>query len=185
MRLRNGRKAACWVAASAGLAIAAASAPAAADRERAAQAGEDATSWRLDKNGLGPIRVGMTVREIEERTGLGLEPSYGQRSCRIWNVTGVPEGLSLMTINGKVVRVAAYRRPWRTRRGIRVGMKGSAVRRRHPNLRVARHPYTPRGRYLIVGGKPRRMIFETGARGRVTSFRGGLSGPVGYIEGCA
>ena len=59
------------------------------------------------------------------------------------------------------------------------------MRRRYPNLRVARHPYTPKGRYLIVGGKPRRMIFETGARGRVTSFRGGLSRPVGYIEGCA
>lgn len=187
MRLRIGRKATWWVAATAALGIAAASTPVAADqdRERPARAAGDETQWRLDKNGLGPLRMGLTVRQIEDRTGHQLEVSYGQRSCRIYNMTGVPEGLSLMFAYGKLVRVGVYRRPWRTRRGIRVGMKGSTVRRRHPNLRVARHPYTPAGRYLIVGGKPRRMIFETGARGRVTGFRGGLSKPVGYIEGCA
>jgi len=181
----QGRKVGCLAAAIAGLAIAAGSVPAAADRDRVARAaGDDPTSWRLSKHGFGPIRVGLTIRQVEERTGLDAEPSYGSRPCRIWFLNGV-SGVGLMTANGKVVRVDVYRLPWRTKHGIRVGMKGSTVRKRHPNLKVARHPYTPRGRYLIVGGKPRRMIFETGARGRVTSFRGGLSKPVGYIEGCA
>ena len=129
--------------------------------------------------------MGLTGREVESRTGYQLETSYGSRPCRIMTLSGAPEGISLMFAYGKLVRVDVFRRPWRTKRGIRVGMRRRAVRRRYPNLRVARHPYTPKGRYLIVGGKPRRMIFETGARGRVTSFRGGLSRPVGYIEGCA
>jgi hypothetical protein len=163
-----------------------AAATAVAEPEQPVRAGQvDTTGWRLSKNGLGPLRVGLTVRQIEDRTGYSLKSSYGSRPCRIMTLSGAPEGLSLMFAYGKLVRVDVFRRPWRTRRGIRVGMKGSAVRRRHPNLRVTRHPYTPAGRYLIVGGKPRRMIFETGARGRVTSFRGGLSKPVGYIEGCA
>lgn len=175
-----------WLLAGAALALVVVAVPAGADRPRDARAAGDApTSWRLSKNGLGPIRVGMTIRQIEERTGLTAERGYGRRSCQTWTVTGVTGGIGLMTAYGKLVRVDVYRRPWQTKRGIRVGMKGSEVRRRHPNLRVARHPYVPPGRYLIVGGKPRRMIFETGPRGRVTSFRGGLSGPVGYIEGCA
>ena len=182
-------KAKLWLAVRAALALASVSGAAAADSDRTARepgaAGADIIDWRLSKYGLGPLRVGLTVSEVETRTGYQLDTSYGSRPCRIMTLRGAPEGISLMFAYGKLVRVDVFRRPWRTRRGIRVGMKGSAVRRRHPNLRVARHPYTPRGRYLIVGGKPRRMIFETGPRGRVTSFRGGLSRPVGYIEGCA
>jgi hypothetical protein len=167
------------------VAIVAASVPASADREPTARAAQDISGWRLDKNGLGPLRVGLTASQIEARTGYQLDNSYGSRPCRIMTLRGTPEGISLMFAYGKLVRVSVFRRPWRTRRGIRVGMKGRAVRRKYPNLRVGRHPYTPKGRYLFVGGKPRRMIFETGARGRVQSFRGGLSKPVGYIEGCA
>jgi hypothetical protein len=180
------RRARIWVALGAALGVAALSGVASADRDRPARAaGGDITDWRLSKHGLGPLRVGLTGRQVESRTGYELEAVYGSRPCRIMNLSGAPEGIGLMFAYGKLVRVSVFRRPWRTKRGIRVGMRGRAVRRRHPNLRVRRHPYTPRGRYLIVGGKPKRMIFETGARGRVTSFRGGFSRPVGYIEGCA
>lgn len=185
--MTRNRRTARWILAAAALAIVAVAAPAGAgeDRERPAHAAADITDWKMSKKGLGPLRVGRTVAEIEALTGYDMKPSYGTRSCRIWTLAGAPEGISVMTANGKVVRVDVFKRPWETLLGIHVGMKGAVVRRRHPGLRVAPHPYTPGGHYLIVGGKPRRMIFETGRRGRITSFRGGLSKPVGYIEGCA
>jgi hypothetical protein len=167
------------------LAVVSVAAPAAADRERPARAAASITDWKMSKKGLGQLRVGRTVAEVEAISGYQMKPSYGSRSCKIWTLSGAPEGISIMTANGKVVRVDVFRRPWETLLGIHVGMKGSVVRRRHPGLRVKPHPYTPGGHYLIVGGRPRRMIFETGRRGRITSFRGGLTKPVGYIEGCA
>jgi hypothetical protein len=145
----------------------------------------DIRSWRLSKNGLGALRVGLTVDQIESRSGFAMKPGYGRRSCRTWSLAGAPPGLGLMTAYGRLVRVDVFSKVWKSARGVRVGMRGSAVRRRYPNLRVERHPYTAAGRYLVVGGGKRRMIFETGAHGRVTSFRGGRSKPVGYIEGCA
>ena len=189
------RSAACWALSSAVVAAFGSSTLALAGthlRHGSTRAAGAATrsadgmlSWRLSKNGLGPLRVGLTVDQVESRSGLAMKPEYGRRSCRTWTLAGAPPGLGLMTAYGRLVRVDVFSKVWKSARGVRVGMRGSTVRRHYPNLRVERHPYTPGGRYLVVGGGKRRMIFETGAHGRVTSFRGGRSRPVGYIEGCA
>ena len=89
-----------------------------------------------------------------------------------------------MFAGGRLARVEAFRGRWRSSRGVRIGDAARKVRRRYRGVRARPHPYVPRGRYLIVGGR-RRMIFETGRAGKVTSFRGGRAREVGYIEGCA
>lgn len=141
-------------------------------------------SWRVSKVGVGPIHVGLTVGQVEQLTGREMEPRYGRRSCRQWTVAGAPQGLSLMTSYGRIARVDIYRGSWRTTRRIRRGTRESVVRSRYRGVRTQPHPYTS-GEYLIVGGGKRRLIFETGAAGRVTSFRGGRLPEVNYIEGCA
>jgi len=141
-------------------------------------------SWRMSKDGLGPLRVGLTVRQVERVTGRQMVPVYGRRSCRQWTLAGAPEGLSLITANGRLARVDVYRGTWRTTRRVRRGTRESVFRSRYRGLRTQPHPYTS-GKYLIVGGRKRRLIFETGAAGRVTSFRGGRAREVNYIEGCA
>ena len=140
--------------------------------------------WRLSRRGLGPIRIGMTMSEIERVTGRNTVLGYGDyASCQQWSLTGAP-GLSLMRAYGRLARVDAYRGRWKSSRGIQIGDPESKVRRRYGGVRSEPHPYTPPGKYLIVGGSRRRMIFETNPGGRVTSFRGGRSREVGYIEGC-
>jgi hypothetical protein len=89
-----------------------------------------------------------------------------------------------MLAYGRVARVEAYRGRWRSSRGVRIGDSERKVRRRYRGVRSRPHPYVPPGRYLIVGRGPRRMIFETNPKGKVTSFRGGRAREVGYIEGC-
>ena len=122
---------------------------------------------------------------MERVTGRTMVHVSGEHpSCRLWRLRGAPKGLSLMVARGRLARVEAYRGRWRSARGIRIGDSARKVRRRHRGVRAGPHPYVPRGRYLIVGGR-RRMIFETGRAGKVTSFRGGRAREVGFIEGCA
>ena len=141
--------------------------------------------WRLSSRGLGPIRVGMRVSDVERITGRSMFKGYGEyASCQLWSLSGAP-GLSLMRAYGRIARIEAYRGRWRSNRGVRIGDSEAKVRRRYRGVRAEPHPYVPPGKYLIVGGARRRMIFETNPAGRVTSFRGGRSREVGYIEGCA
>jgi hypothetical protein len=141
--------------------------------------------WRLTADGMGALRIGMTVGEIERTTGRAMIFGYGDyRSCELWELRGAPRGLSLMVAYGRLARVEAWRGSWRTARGIRIGDTESKVRRRYRVSRSEPHPYTPPGKYLWVGSGKRRMIFTTSPEGRVTSFRGGKAREVGYIEGC-
>jgi hypothetical protein len=139
--------------------------------------------WRLSVSGLGPIKVGMTMGDVERVTGRLPVKGYGDySSCQIWTLPGAP-GLSLMRAYGRLVRVEAFRRRWRTARGVRIGDSASKVFRRYGVVHTKPHPYTT-GKYLIVGRPGRRMIFETDGAGKVTSFRGGRAPHIGYIEGC-
>jgi hypothetical protein len=141
--------------------------------------------WGLTLRGMGQLRVGMTFAQIERATGRAMNWEYGDyRGCEYWDLRGAPRGMALMMAYGRLARVDVFRRAWRTARGIRIGDTAGKVRRRYGVVRSRPHPYDPGGRYLIVGRGGRRMIFETNRRGRVTSFRGGRSREVGYIEGC-
>jgi hypothetical protein len=141
--------------------------------------------WRLGPRRLGPLRIGMKVAAIERVTGRTMVLGFGEdRSCRLWRIEGAPHGLSLMSAHGRLVRIEAFRGRWRSVRGIRIGDRARKVRRLHPGLVTRPHPYVESGKYLIAGAR-RRMIFETDASGRVTSFRGGRARQVAYIEGCA
>ena len=141
--------------------------------------------WPLRADGLGPVRIGMTVSDVESVTGRVMVFGYGDyRSCELWTLRGAPHGLSLMLAHGRVARVEANRGSWRSSRGIGIGDSERKVRRRYRGVRSEPHPYVPPGKYLIVGGGQRRMIFATNPQGKVTSFRGGRAREVGYIEGC-
>lgn len=138
--------------------------------------------WELGPDGLGEIRIGMTVGEVERATGRSmLEGEYGFPSCHPWTLSGAPGGLGITTSYGKVVRIDIRNRRWRTTRGIRIGDRAWRVKRRY-GVRARPHEYT-RGQYLITHGR-HRLVFETSARGKVTRFRAGRSPEVEYVEGC-
>jgi pyruvate/2-oxoglutarate dehydrogenase complex dihydrolipoamide dehydrogenase (E3) component len=85
----------------------------------------------------------------------------------------------------RIVRVDILSAVHRTTDGIRIGMTEKEVRKRYPNVRTEEHQYDPAGHYLVLESKDRRygIVFETDGE-RVTNFRIGELGPVGYVEGC-
>jgi hypothetical protein len=80
-----------------------------------------------------------------------------------------------------------------TQSGIRIGATEADVKRvygapgRTGRLTVENHAYVDGGHYISYdddGEGGLRMLFETDGQ-KVTRFRSGQHGPVGYIEGCA
>ena len=152
--------------------------------EASAQQRPDLHRWRLTRHGFGRLTVGLNRAQMERRTGRKLKFSYNTGACAIWDVGGA-RGISIMTSRGRLARVGIYRGTWRSVLGIRIGDTEAEVRELYPQLRTRPHPYDPDGRYLIVPGPNRRVVFETDGNDEVTSFRGGRMPQIMYIEGCA
>jgi len=158
--------------------------PSSAPRRAAAADRPDLHSWRLTRHGFGRLTVGLTRAKIERRTGRSLKFSYNTGRCAIWGLGGAP-GLSIMTWKGRLARVDITKGSWATSEGIRVGDSESDVRSRYTQLRTRPHTYDPNGKYLIVPGPHRRVVFETNGEDEVTGIRGGRVPEVMYVEGCA
>lgn len=140
---------------------------------------------RITKDGLGDIRIGMTVSQVEAELGSPLDDlnnNAGDGSCATatlgQNVYGLFTGSTLARI---YVGTSRYR----TRKGIHVRSSARDVFKAYGrNVRSSRHAYTA-GRYLKVTMGHRRLVFETSASGRVVSISTGRKPEVDYIEGCA
>jgi hypothetical protein len=143
---------------------------------------EEMASWELSPDGLGEIRVGMTVGAVQRATGREmLRAEYGFPSCQPWTLAGAPSGLGITTSYGRVARIEIHHRRWSTTRGIQIGDRAGLVKRRY-GVRERPHEYT-RGRYLITRGT-HRLVFEVSSSGKVTRFRAGRRPHVEYVEGC-
>jgi hypothetical protein len=166
-----------------------------------AAAAEQQTGHVLTVEGLGSVRIGMTVAEAEKALGAKLNIQYFEEGDRMSCGTGArADGksgdVSYMVMKGRIVRIAVMRVEdgspsipvVRTIKGIGLGASEAQVKSAYGGLvKVEPHPYgTENDHYLIVDTPDRKrgLIFET-EEGRVSSFRAGVYPEVGYIEGCA
>ena len=146
------------------------------------------TGWQLSEHGIGPVRVGMTVAEAAAALS-GATARPDTQECAYVGLGGLPEGVSLMTERGRIVRVDVDdSSAVATSRGARVGWTEARVLAAYPGARVRPHRYE-HGHYLVaIPGAPEdtthRIVFETAA-GVVTRFRGGVVPAVEYVEGCS
>ncbi len=150
----------------------------------------DTGQWVLRADGVGPVRVGMTVDEANRAVAGGLDRTSGLQTCDYVRPKQGPKGVSLMVEDGRVVRVNV-RDSARvmTVAGVLPGESEARVREAYPGVRVQPHKYLERGHYMIViPGAPsdtlHRIVFETDGT-KVTAMRGGLFPPVEYVEGCS
>jgi hypothetical protein len=159
-------------------------------------------------NGIGPIRVGMTVAQAEKSANVTLiEKGEGGRASTncyyLWPKTG-PQGLGLMVISpreeksilrdrDRIVRVDIFQnKRMTTLRGAKIGNTEAQIKAMYPSqIQVTPHEYTSSqgGHYLTfipkdAADKDYRIVFET-LKGRVTQFRSGKLPEVEYVEGCA
>lgn len=151
---------------------------------------------KLAINGIGSIRVGMTVAEAAKASGTKLV-TYGNsplnQSCDYVQPQGGPKGISYMVTNGRIARVDVYEnKSITTLSGAKIGDTEARIKALYPGqIKVSPHPYTGGmgGHYLTFVPKDKsdlgyRLIFETDGK-RVERFRAGKLPEVEYIEGCS
>lgn len=158
-------------------------------------------------NGIGPIRVGMTIAQAEKSANVQLVEKGGRAGMGgcyyLWAKTG-PQNLGFMVISDRednrierdkdrIARVDVFKGSRMTTvSGAKIGDTESRIKSLYPRrIAVSPHKYTGDrgGRYLTfipkdAADRNYRLIFET-LNGRVTQFRSGKLPEIEYVEGCA
>lgn len=144
----------------------------------------------VTENGIGALRVGMTVAQARKAyKSFSLPPSAEKSGCEYAKVAELPAGVLVMVEDGIVVRVDVRTPELPTAGGTRVGDSEASVRAKYgQRVSVSPHKYTD-GHYLTLrsaspGDTIHRIIFETDTS-KIPSYRAGQMPQVGYVEGCS
>lgn len=152
---------------------------------------------KLTAQGYGPLRIGMTLAEVEAALGPDADPEAvggpDPASCDQFRPSRAPEGLLVMVENGVLTSVRVSRNTAvETDRALNVGDPASEVKRVYGGAAVAEpHKYQEApAEYVTVwstadhqSAAARGLRYEIGQDGRVQSIAGG--GPsIQYVEGC-
>jgi len=146
------------------------------------------TAWTVTPDGIGAIRVGMTLDELRRVAG-DMPPANSGADCRYVRPSAVPPGVSVMLARGQVARVDVDSSGVHSDAGVGVGDSARRVTDAYAGrLTEVPHKYVPGGQYLEVRSTSpadslRRMVFET-ENGRVTRFRSGRVPEVEWVERC-
>ncbi|MEH1786757.1 MAG: hypothetical protein V7L23_14550 [Nostoc sp.] len=146
---------------------------------------------KLFINGIGSVRVGMTVEEASISAGIKIINDGDIGSCSQLKLQGKPEGIEFLSTNGIIARVDVYKNKHITTvKGARLEDTEARIKSLYKGqIQVSHHSYVPGGHYLTFIPKDKkdrnyRIVFETDGK-RVTWFRSGRLPEVEYIEGCA
>jgi uncharacterized protein with FMN-binding domain len=146
----------------------------------------------LDIDGIGPIKLGMTVKEAERISGAKfvIDDPLDDPSCVYARFTKGNEGIAFMVADGRIARVDIMDQATnKTRGGAAIGWTEEQVKKLYGKaVKVTKHAYAE-GHYLTIkSADPKqgklRYVFET-EHGKVTQFRSGREPEVEYAEGCA
>jgi hypothetical protein len=143
-------------------------------------------------NGVGAVRVGMTVAEASKAAGVSLVSSYQADSieCRYVNPRGM-KNIGMMVSRDRIVRIDMYGgSSIRTFKGAGIGDSEARIKSLYPGkIEVSQHHYNPKGHYLTLVPKDAadrayRIVFETDGR-KVLNYRVGKLPDVEFVEGCS
>jgi len=143
----------------------------------------------VDIDGVGAVKVGMTLAEVEKMGGKLVfdHPEEPVNQCTFGRFKFAPT-LGFMLMHRVIVRVDVFEGAIKTAEGAGIGSSEDEVKRLYANgrIEVSNHAYVE-GHYLEVtmpGFTNHRYIFETDGK-KVTAFRAGRLPEVGFVEGCA
>lgn len=148
----------------------------------------DAT-WRVEVTGYGPIRIGMSIDEAVEALDGAVDVPEELGGCDYIFPRGWPEGISVMVVDGRVVRIDVSQGQVLTAEGAGIGTTEQEIVEIYPGqVEVRPHKYTD-GNYLVVRpagplGAEHRIVFETDGS-VVERYRVGVLPAVEWVEGCA
>lgn len=161
----------------------------------------------LTPEGLGPVRIGMTVSQAETALGAKLKPlnkadGISDESCWETHSLSDPDpAVSYMIWNGKIVRIAIHGYheeenwktvpPFATEEGVRIGAADTQVREAYGKSLVIRPGFdanddkdeTSLLMTVFTRDKRSGIAFDT-LSNKVWSFRAGLAKAIRMTEGC-
>lgn len=152
-----------------------------------AAAGTSASdTWTLRPDGIGPIKVGMTLPQLNTALHEKFKFSDNKEDQGCFYVKPANYLVSLMIEDNHLVRVDVNKRGIPTEKGIQVGdSEKHALQVYGADAKVVEHKYNPDGHYLTVRSKEGRygIRFETD-KGKIQEFYGGTLEAIQYVEGC-
>jgi tetratricopeptide (TPR) repeat protein len=144
-------------------------------------------SSRLTLRGIGPIRIGMTIDEATQASGISTwNSAFSDNSvvCKYYKPQNNIDDVLFMVVNGRIVRVDVNNKHIQTIRGIKIGDTMQSVKLKYPTqIQVSLIPNTLTFIPKDIEDKGYRYIFLHGS-GRVIGLRSGQLPEVEYIEGC-
>ncbi|MCF4970071.1 hypothetical protein [Nostoc sp. CMAA1605] len=145
---------------------------------------------KVSINGIGPVRVGMTVSQASQAAGVRFAGDKPNNSCYYVSPKGY-KNLGFMVTENRIARVDVYDKSRITTvRGAKIGDTEARIKSLYPGqIQVSPHNYVPGGHYLTFVPQDRadrnyRVVFETDGK-RVTMYRAGKLPEVEYVEGCS
>jgi len=154
-------------------------------------AGHDTLSdLTLNEDGLGQIQIGMN---LDDAVGMGLlneNPNMNSQCDFVFPAVGagIPDGVSVMVVKGKVARIDVDTGAVTTDDGAKIGDSEDRIKSIYGDeLQVGPHKYNPGWHYMTVMGDSasagKAIVFETDGK-KVTMFRAGRLPEVKWVEGC-
>ncbi|HJT16235.1 MAG TPA: hypothetical protein VJ853_02560 [Thermoanaerobaculia bacterium] len=145
------------------------------------------TGYRLGFSSFGPVRIGMTPRQVERSLSVTLVGGPGEpQDCEQMHVASDP-GISFMFESGKLTRFDIKDAHHKTISGLRVGATENAAKKIYGDrLSVSPHKYVKGGHYLtlVSADKKFALVIETDGK-YVTAMRAGKLQSAQYVEGCS
>lgn len=147
------------------------------------------TDWLISPEGIGPIRIGMTLKQAEKASGSKFNPvkldEYEDKSCYYATLKGT-KNLTFMVNGNTIVRVNVSNPAYSTDMGAKIGDTETHVQTLyHNSLKSEAHHYDEKGHYLTLIQKPqdRAIRFETDGK-LITLIYSGRINEVHLVENC-
>jgi hypothetical protein len=152
--------------------------------------GDTLSDLTLNEDGLGQIQVGMTLADAVSMGLLNENPNMNANCDFVFPAVGagIPEGVSVMVVKGKVARIDVDTGAVTTDDGAKIGDSEDRVKSIYGDeLQIDQHKYVEGGHYMTVMGDSasagKAIVFETDGK-HVTMFRAGRLPEVKWVEGC-
>jgi hypothetical protein len=144
--------------------------------------------WALRLNGIGPVRIGMTLDQLNSALSENFKrPKESEdQSCFYVEPRAHPQ-IAFMIEDGRVVRIDVSGPGIRTDKGAQIGDSEQRVKDLYgPTMGVEPHfyDYEIGSHYLYFESSDNAIRFETEG-GKVFVFYAGRSSAVSYVEGCS
>lgn len=145
-----------------------------------------ADPWVVREDGVGPVKIGMTLVELSAALNQELGPDETDPQGCFYITPKGHDHVAFMIIDGHVARVEVNAPGVATTTGLQVGDTELHARQRYgAKMKVTSHQYIDTGHYLTIRSHDGRygVRFETD-KGKIIEYYVGTYEAIHYVEGC-